>query len=75
MKYCEDDRSGSGDVDMKGLGIVLDLNVGVHHSNRHNFDITDGKAVLLWPETAIFLNGLQCEPAMTGVVKTLLLAF
>ena len=70
MKYCEDDRSVPGDVDMKGLGIVSDMNVGVHHSNRNNFDNTDDDiSVFLGPQTAIFLNGLQCEPAMTAVVK------
>ncbi len=37
-------RAGLGDVNMNGLGIV-DMNVGVHHSNRNNFDNTDDISV------------------------------
>ena len=37
MRHCEDDRAGLGDMGdavMNGLGII-ELNVGVHHSNHH----------------------------------------
>ena len=71
MQYCRDPCAGlgdMGDVAMKGLGIV-DLNVGVHHENAHSFKSTDEISVFLGPRTAIFLNGLQCEPAMAATVK------
>ena len=69
MKYCVDDRSGLCDMDMNGLGIVGDMKVGVHHSNRNTFDKTDEISMFLGPQTAIFLNGLQCQPAMTSAVN------
>ena len=71
MRHCEDDRAGLGDMGdavMNGLGII-ELNVGVHHSNHHKFNNADDVAVFLGPQTAIFLNGLQCEPAMAATVK------
>jgi peptidase E len=75
MRHCEDDRAGMGDVgdraaglDMNGLGII-ELNVGVHHSNHHKFNNADDAAVFLGPQTAIFSNGMQLEPAMAATVK------
>ena len=74
MMHCEDDRAGLGLGDMgdaacsQGLGII-GLNVGVHHSDRHNFNHADDVAVFLGPNTAIFLKGLQCEPVMAATVK------
>ena len=74
MRHCEDDRACLGLGDMgdaacsQGLGII-ELNVGVHHSDRHKFNHADEMAVFLGPTTGIFLNGLQCEPAMAATVK------
>ena len=71
MRHCEDSRAGLGDMGdavMNGLGII-ELNVGVHHSNHHKFNNADDVAVFWGPQTAIFLNGLQCEPAMAATVK------
>ena len=63
MRYCVDDRAGLDDVNSKGLRII-DLNVGVFHSNQHNFKQVDNNAVFLGPGTAIFFNGEKCKPAI-----------
>ena len=71
MRHCEDARAGLGDMGdavMNGLGII-ELNVGVHHSNHHKFNNADDVAVILGPQAVIFSNGLQCEPAMAATVK------